>query len=200
MPRCYTILALAALAVTGASATGFYATTPKTGVVAVGASTPYLTCGPDLLAGASKIKVHWSNFTAMTGVTSFSVKLCYTADKIIERPWRKFVGEINKNKQCWQTAKLAKFLKQGIAFESSGELEIEVPMNTAASTYTIQMLSQNAAGNYLEWGDSVKTSCKITTTSYDNQPASLQGVQAFFCVFSILVLVVAYTYDRSKQA
>jgi hypothetical protein len=46
MPRCYAILALAALAVTGASATGFYATTPKTGVVAVGASTPYLTCGP----------------------------------------------------------------------------------------------------------------------------------------------------------
>jgi hypothetical protein len=31
-------------------------------------------------------------------------------------------------------------------------------------------------------------------------PTSLVGVQAFFTVFSILVLIGSYTYDRAKQA
>lgn len=129
-----------------------------------------------------------------------SVKLCFTKDRIAERPWRKFEDDINKNKQCWQTAEMAKFLKQDVPFATAGSISIPLPVNTAKSTYTVQVFSQDASDTYQEWGDSLDTSCKITTHIYDNQPDSLKGTQAFFTVFSIVVLVAAYSYDRSKQA
>lgn len=129
-----------------------------------------------------------------------SVKLCFTKDRIVERPWRKFFDAIDKNKQCWQTAEMAKFLKQDVPFATAGSVSIPLPVNTAKSTYTVQVLSQDASGAYQEWGDSLDTSCVITTRSYDNIPDSLKGTQAFFTVFSIVILIVAYSYDRSKQA
>jgi len=43
------------------------------------------------------------------------------------------------------------------------------------------------------------SNCTITTTIYDTQPANLKATQAFFCVFSIVVLIAAYSYDKSKQ-
>ena len=130
--------------------------------------------------------------------------MCFHKDKIVDRPWRKFNDNINKNKQCWQTAKLAKFLKEGIGYSSSGSELIELPMNTAPSTYSVQVLSQ-AGGTYKQWGDSktyTQTADKcahVTTAIYENQPSTLVGTQAFFTVFSIVVLIVSYTYDRSKN-
>lgn len=151
-----------------------------------------------LLGGVSNVEVSWSNFSLPA--TKMAVKLCFTTDRTAERPWRKFDNDINKNKQCWQTAKMAKFFKQDAPFATSGSLSIPLPVNTAPSTYTVQVFSQDAGGAYQEWGDSLDTSCKITTRIYDNQPDSLKGTQGFFTVFSIVVLVVAYGYDRSKQA
>ena len=150
------------------------------------------------LGGASSISVSWSNFSI--AADSMVMKLCFTKDKIVDRPWRKYKDAINKNKQCWQTAKMAKFFKEGITYAASGSMEVPLPMNTAPSTYSVQVLSKDSTGKYLQYGDSVDTSCKITTTIYNNMPDTLKGTQAFFCVFSIVVLIVAYTYDRSKQA
>ena len=106
-----------------------------------------------LTGGADSITVKWSDFTEPAD--TIAIKLCFHKDKTVDRPWRKFKDNINKNKQCWQTAKLAKFLKEGIVYDSSGsgsEL-IELPMNTAPSTYSVQVLSQ-AGGTYKQWGDS----------------------------------------------
>ena len=50
-----------------------------------------------------------------------------------------------------------------------------------------------------EYGASKGYTCPITTTIYDTQPANLKATQAFFCVFSIVVLIAAYSYDKSKQ-
>ena len=50
-----------------------------------------------------------------------------------------------------------------------------------------------------EYADTLHSSCPITTTIYDTQPANLKATQAFFCVFSIVVLIAAYSYDKSKQ-
>lgn len=157
-----------------------------------------------LTGGADSIRVKWSDFTVPAD--TIAIKLCFHKDKTVDRPWRKFNDNINKNKQCWQTAKLAKFLKEGIVYDSSGsgsEL-IELPMNTAPSTYSVQVLSQ-AGGTYKQWGDSktyTQTADKcahVTTAIYENQPSTLVGTQAFFTVFSIVVLIVSYTYDRSKN-
>ena len=77
-------------------------------------------------------------------------------------------------------------------------------MNTAPSTYSVQFLSKKD-GTYEQWGDSkeyTQTSDKcahITTAIYENQPSALVGTQAFFTVFSIIVLVVSYAYDRSRN-
>merc|ERR1712100_257477 len=127
MARTLTIAAFLALAITGASASALYSTTPEVeGRVYIEG-----TCSKTLTGGADTI----------------AIKLCFHKDKIVDRPWRKFKDNINKNKQCWQTAKLAKFLKEGIAYDSSGSALIELPMNTAPSTYSVQVLSQ-AGGTY----------------------------------------------------
>ena len=128
------------------------------------------------------------------------IKLCFTDDKIKERPWRKFNDIIKKNKQCWQTAELKKFLKSGVSYRAEGQENIDIPMNTAPSTYTVQVLSKDAAGEYLQYGDSKTDGCIITTEIYNNMPSTLIGTQAFFAVFSIVVLIAAYTYDSAKQA
>ena len=157
-----------------------------------------------LTGGADSITVKWSGFTE--SADTIAIKLCFHEDKIVDRPWRKFKDNINKNKQCWQTAKLAKVLQEGIAYDSSGSGSalIELPMNTAPSTYSVQVLSQ-AGGTYKQWGDSktyTQTADKcahVTTAIYENQPSTLVGTQAFFTVFSIVVLIVSYCYDRSKN-
>ena len=82
-----------------------------------------------------------------------SIKLCFHKDKTVDRPWRKYKDNINKNKQCWQTAKLKKFLKEGIDYVAAGTETIELPMNTAPSTYSVQVLSKKD-GTYEQWGDS----------------------------------------------
>mmetsp|Transcript_3291 Transcript_3291/g.14333 ORF Transcript_3291/g.14333 Transcript_3291/m.14333 type:complete len:199 (+) Transcript_3291:157-753(+) len=198
MARTLTIAAFLALAITGASASALYSTTPEVdGKVYIEG-----TCSKTLTGGADSITVKWSDFTE--SADTIAIKLCFHKDKIVDRPWRKFKDNINKNKQCWQTAKLAKFLKEGIAYDSSGSALIELPMNTAPSTYSVQVLSQ-AGGTYKQWGDSktyTQTADKcahVTTAIYENQPSTLVGTQAFFTVFSIVVLIVSYCYDRSKN-
>mmetsp|Transcript_7061 Transcript_7061/g.27771 ORF Transcript_7061/g.27771 Transcript_7061/m.27771 type:complete len:199 (-) Transcript_7061:433-1029(-) len=198
MARTLTIAAILALAITGASASALYSTTPQVdGKVYIEG-----TCSKTLTGGADSIKVNWSDFTE--SADTIAIKLCFHKDKTVDRPWRKFKDNINKNKQCWQTAKLAKFLKEGIGYSSSGSELIELPMNTAPSTYSVQVLSQ-AGGTYKQWGDSktyTQTADKcahVTTAIYENQPSTLVGTQAFFTVFSIIVLIVSYAYDRSRN-
>lgn len=135
------------------------------------------------------------------------IKLCFTKAKISERPWRKFVDIVAKNKQCWQTAELAKFFKAGAYVtdaNGAGTYTAELPVNTAPSEYTIQVLSKDAGGGYSQYQDSKNNinanSCSIKTEIYNNLPTNLVGVQAFFTVFSIVVLVAAYTYDKAKNA
>mmetsp|Transcript_9362 Transcript_9362/g.37941 ORF Transcript_9362/g.37941 Transcript_9362/m.37941 type:complete len:199 (+) Transcript_9362:152-748(+) len=198
MARTLTIAVILALAITGASASALYSTTPQVdGKVYIEG-----TCSKTLTGGADSIKVNWSDFTE--SADTIAIKLCFHKDKTVDRPWRKFKDNINKNKQCWQTAKLAKFLKEGIGYSSSGSELIELPMNTAPSTYSVQVLSQ-AGGTYKQWGDSktyTQTADKcahVTTAIYENQPSTLVGTQAFFTVFSIIVLIVSYAYDRSRN-
>ena len=156
----------------------------------------------EYLSGASEIAVSYTGFPRGETV---DVKLCFTKAKIFERPWRKYADNIENNKQCWQTAELAKFLKQGAATTDAagaGSASLALPVNTAPSEYTIQVISKDAAGAYTQWADSVNnpSSCEIKTKIYNNMPSSLVGVQAFFTVFSIVILVASYTYDRAKNA
>lgn len=197
MTRTLAITAFFALAITGASATALYSTTDSNGSVYIEE-----TCSKTLTGGADSITVKWSGFG--NAADSMSIKLCFHKDKTVDRPWRKYKDNINKNKQCWQTAKLKKFLKEGIDYVAAGTETIELPMNTAPSTYSVQVLSKKD-GTYEQWGDSkeyTQTSDKcahITTAIYENQPSALVGTQAFFTVFSIIVLVVSYAYDRSRN-
>ena len=153
-------------------------------------------------SGASSIDVSYSDFPAGETV---DIKLCFTDEKIKERPWRKYVNNLEKNKQCWQTADMLKILKKGAtttAADGSGSVAVELPVNVAPSEYTIMVYSKDADGAFTQWQDSKNNaaSCAIKTKIYNNMPTSLVGVQAFFTVFSILVLVGSYTYDRAKQA
>ena len=194
MSRVLLFFALVAMAFTGASAGTLYSTIDDSGTVDLDTA-----CGTTLKTGASSILVKWSGFSDVSA-SEMDIKLCFTDDKIKERPWRKFNDIIKKNKQCWQTAELKKFLKSGVSYRAEGQENIDIPMNTAPSTYTVQVLSKDAAGEYLQYGDSKTDECIITTEIYNNMPSTLIGTQAFFAVFSIVVLIAAYTYDSAKQA
>jgi hypothetical protein len=153
-------------------------------------------------SGASFIDVSYSAFPPGETV---DIKLCFTDEKIKERPWRKYVNNLEKNKQCWQTADMLKILKKGAtttASDGTGSVSVELPVNVAPSEYTIMVYSKDADGAFTQWQDSKNNadSCAIKTKIYNNMPTSLVGVQAFFTVFSILVLIGSYTYDRAKQA
>ena len=198
-----TILALLAIANTGAYAASNYADLANTGLSATvnvgGAGTGTTDCGAAQLAGAhaDTITVAWSGFTANNEAT-VSIKLCYTDDKIVERPWRKYNGAVDKNKQCWQIPELTKFLKKGVAV-GDGSTTIEIPTNTPPSTYYVQVLGLDSTGAYVSYANSDQSSCKITVKSYDRTPANLVGVQAFFTVFSIAALIGTYIFDLKRQ-
>ena len=152
-------------------------------------------------SGASSIDVSYTGFPAGETV---DIKLCFTDEKIKERPWRKYVNNLEKNKQCWQTADLLKIFKKGAVTtgaDGAGSVSVELPVNVAPSEYTIMVYSKDADGAFTQWQDSKNNadSCPIKTKIYNNLPTSLVGVQAFFTVFSILVLAGSYTYDRAKQ-
>ena len=197
-----TILALLAIANTGAYAASNYADLATTGLSATvnvgGAGTGATDCGAAQLAGAhGTITVAWDGFTSNNEAT-VSIKLCYTNDKIVDRPWRKFNKAVDKNKQCWQIPEMTKFMKKDVAV-GDGSTTIEIPTNTPASTYYVQVLGVDSNGEYVSYANSDDSSCKITVTSYDPTPANLVGVQAFFTVFSIIALIVTYVFDLKKQ-
>ena len=111
-----------------------------------------------LTGGADSIMVKWSDFTE--SADTIALKLCFHTDQIVDRPWRVHDDNIDDNKQCWQT-ETANYtvLKEGIAYNStgSGSALIKLPMNTAPSTYSVQVLSQGTScnsGPYCQWGDS----------------------------------------------
>ena len=131
----FTLFALVACV----SAGTLYSDTDRNGVATIGSVAAGAGCASEtFLGGASEVNVSWTNFTMDADTLSF--KLCFTTERISERPWRKFKDEIDKNKQCWQTAKLEKFLKEGVTYEEAGSMMIEIPENTAPSMYTVQVL------------------------------------------------------------
>ena len=160
-----TILALLAIANTGAYAASNYDELATTGLSATvnvgGAGTGATDCGAAQLAGAhGTITVAWDGFTSNDEAT-VSIKLCYTDDKIVDRPWRKFNKAVDKNKQCWQIPELTKFMKKEVAV-GDGSTTIEIPTNTPASTYYVQVLGVDSNGEYVSYANSDDSSCKIT--------------------------------------
>ena len=105
-----------------------------------------------MTGGADSITVKWSDF--YESADTIAIKLCFHTDQIVDRPWRAHDDVIDDNKQCWQT-ETANYtvLKEGIAYHWTGSERIKLPMNTAPSTYSVQVLSQ-AGGTYKHWGDS----------------------------------------------
>ena len=71
----------------------------------------------DYLSGASSLDISYTGFPLGEAV---DIKLCFTDEKIKKRPWRKYVNNLEKNKQCWQTADLLKILKKNAVTTGSG--------------------------------------------------------------------------------
>jgi len=100
MSRVLSALTLLA-AVACVSAGNSYSNTDSDGVVHLGSVPSGAGCASEtFLGGASEVNITWSNMTI--AADSLSIKLCFTDERISERPWRKYVDEIDKNKQCWQ--------------------------------------------------------------------------------------------------
>jgi hypothetical protein len=144
------------------------------------------------------LTVTWSGLTAAPAKIAF--KLCYTSDQTVDRAWRKFKDNIADNKQCKQTADEAKYLMD--PFEStamSGSKEVMIPMNTAPTTYTVQVLAMDADGVIFQYGDSKTTECHVEIDTYDRRPMALQGTMGFFCAFSMIVAGTVWIFDVKKQ-
>lgn len=196
------IAALLAFAVNSASAATKYSALTKLSTVTLdvgGAGTGSTNCGATQLAGAHSdtITVAWTGFTS-NSEASLTIKMCYTDDMIVNRPWRKYFDAVDKNKQCWQIPEMTKTLHSGIA-TADGSKTITIPTNTPASTYYFQVIGVDASGGYVSYGASSTNSCKLTTKSYDNTPATLVGTHATLTVISIIALGVTYAVDLRKQ-
>lgn len=129
-----------------------------------------------------------------------AIKLCYTKDQIVDRAWRKFKDNIKDNKQCKQTADTAKFLVEPFASTAlEGEKEVVIPMNTAPTTYTVQVLAMDDTGAFIQYGDSLLSECHIKIDTYNRLPMTLQGTMGFFCAFSLIFAASVWAYDAKKQ-
>ena len=96
--------------------------------------------------------MNWSGLT--TAPAKIGIKLCYTADQTVDRAWRKYKDNIKDNKRCKQTADTAKYLVD--PFDSTaleGNKEVMIPMNTAPTTYTVQVLAMDADGAFISARD-----------------------------------------------
>ena len=142
--------------------------------------------------------MNWSDLT--TAPAKIGIKLCYTADQVVDRAWRKYKDNIEDNKRCKQTADTAKYLVD--PFDStalSGSKEVMIPMNTAPTTYTVQVLAMGADGAFIQYGDTENVECHFEVESYDRRPMTLQGTMGFFCAFSMIVAGGVWFYDVKKQ-
>ena len=81
----------------------------------------------------------------------------------------------------------------------SGEKEVVIPMNTAPTTYTVQVLAMDDTGAFIQYGDSLLSECHIKIDTYDRLPMTLQGTMGFFCAFSLIFAGAVWVYDVKKQ-
>ena len=142
--------------------------------------------------------MNWSDLT--TAPAKIGIKLCYTADQVVDRAWRKYKDNIEDNKRCKQTADTAKYLVD--PFDStalSDSKEVMIPINTAPTTYTVQVLAMDADGAFIQYGDTENVECHFEVESYDRRPMTLQGTMGFFCAFSMIVAGGVWFYDVKKQ-
>ena len=150
------------------------------------------------MSGSDTLTVTWSGLSAAPA--KIAIKLCYTKDQIVDRAWRKFKDNIADNKQCQQTADSSKFLVD--AFDStglSGSKDVKIPLNTAPTTYTVQVMAIDADGAIFQYGDSLDSECHLEIDTYDRTPMTLQGTMGFFCAFSMIVAGTVWIYDVKKQ-
>ena len=131
------------------------------------------------------------------------IKLCFTDEKIKERPWRKYVNNLEKNKQCWQTADMLKILKKDAtttAADGSGSVSVELPVTSpppnTPSVYSKDVTAPSAVAGLQEQPRLLRDQDQ-DLQQHAHLPRRRAGV---LHRVSILVLVGSYTYDRAKRA
>jgi hypothetical protein len=146
--------------------------------------------------GQDSITIHWTG--ADVPHTKIAIKICFVDGDIVDRKWRKFQSQIDKNKQCKQTAEAASFLVS--AFDSnatSGSTTAKLGQNVAPARYTIQVLAQNDT-DYTQYGDSKmnEESMCFEVYSKDNVPTGLAVVNSIFMAVSIVYGTAVYAKYR----
>ena len=155
------------------------------------------------IAAGDSITISWTGFDASHDV---GVKICYAPEQTKDRKWRKFKYRVDENKQCKQTASAAAWLV-GMEQRPEANVTVDLPINTAQSTYFVQVLSKSddtytAFANSMDdanYNTANTPDCSFTVSTYESQPTKLQGTMAFFCSFSVVVATVMFAYDRKKQ-
>ncbi|XP_047333027.1 high-affinity nitrate transporter 3.1-like [Impatiens glandulifera] len=169
-----------------------FSTLPQTLVV-----TASPTSGQVLKAGEQSITVTWS--LNQTGVDSsyktVKAKLCYAPESQTDRPWRKTVNEIAKDKTCQH----AIASKPYAATNNSVTWLIQKDVPTA--TYFVRVYVYDSNDTPLGYGQSTddkKTKNLFSVAGISGRHASLEIASACFSAFSIVSLFGFFYLEKRK--
>jgi hypothetical protein len=108
-------------------------------------------------------------------------------------------GTLQRHRESVVRVNLNVALAQQTVTALEGEKEVVIPMNTAPTTYTVQVLAMDDTGAFIQYGDSLLSECHIKIDTYDRLPMTLQGTMGFFCAFSLIFAASVWAYDVKKQ-
>ncbi|CAL1390579.1 unnamed protein product [Linum trigynum] len=185
---------LASFLATAAHASGLFSTLPKTLVV-----TASPTPGQVVKGGEDKIKITWGLNKSLPAGTddkykTVKVKLCYAPVSQKDRPWRKTVDHLNKDKTC-------QFKIVARPYAGNDSIDWTVEKDAPTGTYFVRVYAFDAMDGELGYGettDAKKTTNLFQVEAISGRHATLDIVSICFSVFSVVSLFGFFFNEKRK--
>ncbi|KAL6973154.1 hypothetical protein U1Q18_027334 [Sarracenia purpurea var. burkii] len=161
------------------------------------------TPGEVLRAGEDQITVTWSynqSFPAGTDSTYKTVKveLCYGPASQVDRPWRKTVDNLEKDKTCQFEVTAKPYAAASVDNSVTWTVGKDVP----TATYFVRAYAYNSGGVEVAYGQSTtdphKTTDLFEIQGISGRHASLEIASVCFSAFSIVSLFGFFYMEKRR--
>ncbi|KAG5230232.1 high-affinity nitrate transporter [Salix suchowensis] len=157
-----------------------------------------------LKAGVDKITVTWGvNQTLPAGTDSsyktIKVKLCYARISQVDRPWRKTVDLLKKDRTCQHKVAARPY---NPANRTSQSLDWTVARDVPTATYFIRAYAYDADDKEVAFGqttDANKTTNLFQVQAISGRHATIDICSICFSVFSVVSLF-GFFYNEKRKA
>ncbi|XP_047326445.1 high-affinity nitrate transporter 3.1-like, partial [Impatiens glandulifera] len=147
-----------------------------------------------LKAGEDKITITWSlNQTVALGSDSsyktVNIKLCYGRISQVDRPWRKTVDDLDKDKTCQHKVVSKPYLS------NNNSLIWMIPKDVPTASYFVRVYANNADDEPVGYG---QTENVFEIQGISGRHATLDIVSACFSALSIFSLFGFFFLEKKK--